>query len=93
MVRNIIICKSEKQMSELKSLAGLLLRSSYVVICLRLFALTVPTWFKLVFEHGCLVYFKPMLFMFFMNHIALFECSEILFSVSGHCGAITCTVA
>lgn len=52
-------------MSEPRGLGAVLPCSrSCVVICLRLFALTVPTCkCKLMFENGCPVYFKPRLFM------------------------------
>lgn len=71
MVRNIIFWKSELKMSALKSLAGLVLRSSSDVMCLSLFALTVPTWSKLAFEHGCVVYFQP----FFSIYMCVFHIS------------------
>ena len=44
----------------------------WLVICLRVFASTVPTRSELAFEYGCLVYFKALFFMFFTYHIAQF---------------------
>lgn len=60
-------------MSELNSLTGLLLRSRCVVNRFGLCALTVPTWFTLMFYHRSLVYFKVLFFVFFTHHVALFE--------------------
>lgn len=47
-----------------EGLAGLLVRSSYVVICFKLYP----------YDGACFIYFRPLLLMFVMNHTVLFEC-------------------